>query len=226
MNKLDPRVDATKETGTTAGSSTLPSHYSGVASTSSRTTDPAQHSSSTSHTGRDAAVAGGVGGAAYEAEKRHHDQSLGNPGHSAITGDASRPTTGPHSSNVANNADPVVDSDRSRDHHYGRDAGVAGGAGAAAYGAEQHHHDKNLDKAERKHEKEFEKETKKEHKQDVKQATHEDKAERKYEKELEKEHKQDVKEAKHEDKQAKKESKGGLLSFLRKFLLTPAKTSY
>jgi len=48
-------------------------------------------------------------------------------------------TTGPHSSNLANKADPSVDSDRSKDHHYGRDAAVAGGVGGAAYEADKHH---------------------------------------------------------------------------------------
>ncbi|CCD51676.1 BcPIO4 [Botrytis cinerea T4] len=80
------------------------------------------------HYGRDAAVAGAVGGAAYEANKHHHN--------SANT------TAGPHSSNLENKVDPRVDSDLSKqhDHHYGRDAALAGGAGTAAYGADKHHH--------------------------------------------------------------------------------------
>ncbi|TGO51291.1 hypothetical protein BCON_0164g00040 [Botryotinia convoluta] len=79
------------------------------------------------HYGRDAAVAGAVGGAAYEANKHHHN--------SANT------TAGPHSSNIENKVDPRVDSDRSREqHHYGRDAALAGGAGTAAYEADKHHH--------------------------------------------------------------------------------------
>ncbi|KAF7955196.1 uncharacterized protein EAE97_000455 [Botrytis byssoidea] len=79
------------------------------------------------HYGRDAAVAGAVGGAAYEANKHHHN--------SANT------TAGPHSSNIENKVDPRVDSDRSREqHHYGRDAALAGGAGTAAYEADKNHH--------------------------------------------------------------------------------------
>jgi hypothetical protein len=43
-------------------------------------------------------------------------------------------TTGPHQSDMLNKADPRVD-DKASQHHYGRDAAVAGGAGAAGYGA-------------------------------------------------------------------------------------------
>lgn len=43
-------------------------------------------------------------------------------------------TTGPHQSDTLNRADPRVD-DQADQHHYGRDAAVAGGAGAAGYGA-------------------------------------------------------------------------------------------
>jgi len=51
-------------------------------------------------------------------------------------------TAGPHRSDLANKMDPRVDSDRSKErnrdndqHHYGRDATLAGGAGAAGLGA-------------------------------------------------------------------------------------------
>ena len=164
MNKLDPRVDAKQETATTG-------------STTHHTADPAHHGSSTKdhHVGRDAAVTGGVGGAGYEAGKHHHNDNT---------------TAGPHSSNVANRADPTVDSDRSKDHHYGKDAAVAGGVGGAAYGADKHHHDKNLQKIEHSREKDLEREAKKEHKHEVKEDKHA-----------------------HKDH---KDSKGGLLSFLRK----------
>jgi hypothetical protein len=81
--------------------------------------------------GHDAAAVGALGGAgAYEAGKHHHGTESGVGGTSATT------TAGPHSSNLANKADPTVDSDRSKDHHYARDAGVAGGVGAGAYEAE------------------------------------------------------------------------------------------
>ncbi|KAL1645130.1 hypothetical protein SLS61_008453 [Didymella pomorum] len=43
-------------------------------------------------------------------------------------------TSGPHQSDMLNKADPRVD-DKATQHHYGRDVAVAGGAGAAGYGA-------------------------------------------------------------------------------------------
>ena len=48
-----------------------------------------------------------------------------------------RTTAGPHQSDMMNRADPRVDSDLSKqnEHHYGRDAALAGGAGAAGVGA-------------------------------------------------------------------------------------------
>lgn len=58
-------------------------------------------------------------------------------------------TAGPHNSDTLNRADPRVDSDLSKEssqHHYGRDAAVAGGVGAGgagAYAAAQHQGEKN-----------------------------------------------------------------------------------
>ncbi|KAF1844175.1 uncharacterized protein K460DRAFT_357797 [Cucurbitaria berberidis CBS 394.84] len=43
-------------------------------------------------------------------------------------------TTGPHQSDSLNRADPRVD-EKAGEHHYGRDAAVVGGTGAAGYGA-------------------------------------------------------------------------------------------
>lgn len=94
------------------------------------------------HYGRDAAVAGGLGTAgvgAYEADKHHRDhkhekeyqqsgQGYGNePGYqNDLTGGRGQDQMGGH-----------------QQHHYGRDAAVAGGlgtAGVGAYEAEKHHH--------------------------------------------------------------------------------------
>lgn len=88
--------------------------------------------STSHHAGRDAAAVGALGGAgAYEAG-RHHDHQTGTGVGSGVGGTSSTTTAGPHSSNLANRVDPTVDSDRSRDHHYGRDAGMgAAGVGAA-----------------------------------------------------------------------------------------------
>ncbi|KAK6000045.1 hypothetical protein QM012_004033 [Aureobasidium pullulans] len=55
-----------------------------------------------------------------------------------------RTTAGPHQSDMMNRADPRVDSDLSKqnEHHYGRDAAVAGGLGATGAGAYEYgkHH--------------------------------------------------------------------------------------
>ncbi|KAK5138509.1 hypothetical protein LTR08_000096 [Meristemomyces frigidus] len=100
------------------------------------------------HYGRDAALVGGtgaVGAGAYELSKDRTD-----------TGPASK-TIGPHDSNVANVLDPRVKPDPEKmkkstasgphksdmankaepvkEHHYGRDAAVAGGAGTVGFGA-------------------------------------------------------------------------------------------
>lgn len=190
------------------------------------------------HYGRDAALAGGAGAAglgAYELGKdrdarpqQGYDGAYNNTG---LTGNQT--TAGPYSSNMANRADPRVDSDLSqqnRDHYYGRDAAIAGtgaaAAGGAAYGLDQHEqeklekerakeaekaekaHQKELAKEEKKHEKELAKEEKKHEKEAEKEAKA---AEKKHEKEVaaaEKKHQHDVEKAerKHE-KELEKEEK-------------------
>lgn len=134
-NRLDPHV---------------PGEFPGAGGT-----DRHQH-----HTGRDAALAGGAGAAglgAYEANRGHNNDTRDLPTRGLQSGSSagteSSSTVGPHSSNLANRADPRVDSDLSRQqpgqqHHYGRDAALVGGAGAlgtGAYEADRHHHNNNLD---------------------------------------------------------------------------------
>merc|ERR1712000_390075 len=70
---------------------------------------------------------------------------------------ASTTTQDPYSTSSTQRSavDPAMD--RSKDHHYGRDAAVAGGAagvGGAAYEADKHHREKELAKAEKEAEKE------------------------------------------------------------------------
>lgn len=99
-------------------------HSSNLATTADPRVDSDLSKQQNHHYGRDAAIAGGAGGAAYEANKHH----------------GSNTTAGPHSSNIENKIDPRVDSDRSRDgHHYGRDAALAGGAAGTAYEVDKHH---------------------------------------------------------------------------------------
>jgi len=77
------------------------------------------------HYGRDAGLVGAGGTAAYEAEKHHNK-------HDPTT------TTGTSTDRIGG-----ISSDRnqptSSSHHYGRDAGLAGTGGVAAYEAEKHH---------------------------------------------------------------------------------------
>ncbi|RDW85826.1 hypothetical protein BP5796_04151 [Coleophoma crateriformis] len=158
------------------------------------------------HYGRDAVTVGGagaLGAGAYEANKFH--QSRGDePGYSSTAGPVgttTTTTTGPHSADIANKADPRVDSDRSKEHHYGRDAAGAGAIGAGAYEADKHHQKKELENQQKQHARELEKDQKhaaKEHEKDQK----------KYEKEMAKEHKQGEKEEKKDHK--------GLFSFLKR----------
>ncbi|KAL3424510.1 hypothetical protein PVAG01_03791 [Phlyctema vagabunda] len=125
LNKLDPRVH------------------------SKEPADSSSHSGThDSHTGRNAAGVGavGAGAGAYAADKHHDKHNVNQPGHSTTTGTTGHSTTtaGPHSSNVANKADPSVDSDRSKDHHYGRDAAGVGAVGAGAHAADKHHDKHNV----------------------------------------------------------------------------------
>jgi len=105
-----------------------------------------------SHLGRDAALAGGAGTAAYEGERHHghhghhHDNrrheeggqqydrlSDGTPSGIALPGQQSN--TG--SSNIAPGSGMSQPGQTGTGHHYGRDAAAAGGLGAAGYEAEQ-----------------------------------------------------------------------------------------
>merc|ERR1712230_202364 len=179
------------------GTSTTAQDPYSAGSTQRSAVDPTSDHSKDHHYGRDAAVAGGVGTAAYAAGRHHNQSESTDP--SRVHG-ASTTTQDPYSTSSTQRSadDPAMD--RSKDHHYGRDAAVAGGAagvGGAAYEADKHHREKELAKAQ--------KEAEKEHKHDMKQA--------------EKDHKHDVKRAeKHAEKEHKhhEKKKGGLLSFLHR----------
>jgi hypothetical protein len=206
--------------GTTYGSSdTYPTNTS-----TSRAVDPSTSGSSHNY-GRDATLAGGaagVGGATYAAG-RHHDgtSSTVDPTYGSHGGTS---TINPYSTTTSHSTTDPTRSNATTDHHYGRDAAVAGGAvgaGGAAYEADQHHRQKELEKEmqkQHKHdEKEMEKDLKKQHKHDEKE----------YEKDLKKQHKHDEKEMAKEQKHAEKlhekeetkhekESKGGLFGLSSK----------
>jgi hypothetical protein len=107
--------------------------------------------------GRDAALAGGAGVAGSQMQGYNHGGRTETDPASKTTGPhksnlmnivdprvqpepekmKDRTTTGPYQSDMMNRADPRVDSDLSKqnEHHYGRDAALVGGAGAAGAGA-------------------------------------------------------------------------------------------
>lgn len=100
------------------------------------------------HLGREAALAGGVGATgvgAYEAEKHHHGHV--NPSSASGTSMTGAPSTGYTDQHSSSGVDPRVDptsrsdmTGKGNDRHLGRDAGMAGTGGLAAYEAEKHHH--------------------------------------------------------------------------------------
>ncbi|KAK8194287.1 hypothetical protein M8818_007475 [Zalaria obscura] len=102
MNRADPRVDS----------------------------DLSKQNKDQHHYGRDAAAVGGTGAAgvgAYEYEKNKHQ-----PGYDGTSTTRSQ-----------GYADPTSTTSQTKDHHYGRDAAVAGGAGAAGVGAYEYGKDRN-----------------------------------------------------------------------------------
>ena len=157
-------------TGGTDANPAIASHYNDppVGSDSSRAQQPLDQNKE-HHYGRDAALVGGAGAAGYGANQYMKDRNT--TGHSSTGGDGivTEPTTGlpmnvgkygaATGGTDANPAiashynDPSVGSgshaqqplDQSKEHHYGRDAALVGGAGAAGaagYGAYQHSKDR------------------------------------------------------------------------------------
>jgi hypothetical protein len=102
-NRLDPAVNTSATTGLEDAHQHSERHGGGGEAADK------QH-----HLGRDAAVAGGVGTAAYEADKHHHQ----------------------HQSQV-NDPNTLTSDNTSSSHHYGRDAGLGAGTVGAAGLAEQ-----------------------------------------------------------------------------------------
>jgi hypothetical protein len=177
MNKLDPRVNTNERDAQTTGHGPFKvdaATASGPPTTSGYTSNPAHHgitsTSNTgtqhnSHLGRDAGIAGGIGAAGYEADKSRHQKSdsavasITNPDHPGHHLEHPRDT---HQNVYDTQTGQTTGTEHTKDHHYGRDAAVAGGVGGAAYEAEKHHkRDKDLVAAE--------KEQKREHKQEIKE---------------------------------------------------------
>ncbi|KAF4591884.1 collagen triple helix repeat (20 copies) domain-containing protein [Ophiocordyceps camponoti-floridani] len=129
-NKLDPRVDSDLDGSRTIGSNPQTSsthHPTTTTGTTGTSTsgyhggihDTTHHSSHTSGAGvgAGAGAAGAAGAAATGAATHHH------AGHDVTSArghdSAATRTDGPHSSNLANKADPRVDSDRDRSTNLG-----------------------------------------------------------------------------------------------------------
>ena len=87
LNKLDPRVD----------------HKAGISDEStSKTTDDKHHS------GRDAAIAGGAGTAAYKFDEKHHGHRVTDPNDSALT-EADFDAQGKRITHARSNAEPALE---------------------------------------------------------------------------------------------------------------------
>ncbi|KAL8715573.1 MAG: hypothetical protein Q9220_000909 [cf. Caloplaca sp. 1 TL-2023] len=134
MNKMDPRVDSTPST----------QHGTSAMSGATSTTEPSN--TRDHHYGRDAALTGtgvGAGAAAvYEGEKQRGPDVPQGPSSSGY----SNPYP-PSSSSTMNTATPLSSTEAgstmgttgtSKDHHYGRDAGLVGAGAGAAYEADKH----------------------------------------------------------------------------------------
>ncbi|KKY26953.1 putative cell surface [Diplodia seriata] len=200
------------------------SPYTSHATTS--TTQPtSQH-----HYGRDAALAGGVGAGglgAYEYQKREAEKAERTHPYGSTAS-----ATGPVHDQARSSTDPSRDpANADQKHHYGRDAAVAGTAGAAGAGAAHEFSKHDAEKAEKeriKEQKEHEKEAMKQQKELDKEQQKDNKKyqkelekdEKKHEKELEKEEKKHEKMLEKEEKKHEKEEKkkhgGGLFGFLHR----------
>lgn len=91
------------------------------------------------HYGRGAVLAGGAGAAGYGAHE--YSQNRGADRDPTSSAEPSASTAGP---TVTANEYPSTEPER--EHQYGRDAALAGGAGAAGYGAYQYGKNRNVDR--------------------------------------------------------------------------------
>ncbi|KAH6644483.1 hypothetical protein C7974DRAFT_21759 [Boeremia exigua] len=149
--------------GTTSASHQLPSSSTGTSAYQPTGSYGESQPQSQHHYGRDAGLAGAgaatAGGLAYAGSRNQpagqhtvgptaedpasktigpHKSNIANIVDPRVQPDPAKQkdhtTTGPHQSDTLNRLDPKVD-DKAGQHHYGRDAAVAGGTGAAGYGA-------------------------------------------------------------------------------------------
>ncbi|KAF7714309.1 Uncharacterized protein PECH_000437 [Penicillium ucsense] len=136
-NKADPRVDSDRDGRTGYGhSSSTPGTGLGSHSTTAGTTGTGLQSSTTGHHGSHHGTAAGVGSGLTAGAAAHE---VGSHSHSA--------NHGPHGSNVANKADPRIDSDRDGRASYGHNTTGLGsnnnttttGTGIGSHSTTGHH---------------------------------------------------------------------------------------
>ncbi|PSN74985.1 hypothetical protein BS50DRAFT_567735 [Corynespora cassiicola Philippines] len=155
--KIDPRVDSRSSNLKDDSIGKNHGHGTGLTQVDTSGVEPKDEKSD-HHYGRNAALAGAgaaTAGGLYYASKRDDKQDTG-PASSTIGPHKSNianivdprvqpqpekqkghVTAGPHESDMLNRADPKVDhkTQPESQHHYGRDAAIGAGVGAAGYGA-------------------------------------------------------------------------------------------
>ncbi|KAI5209069.1 hypothetical protein E4T39_01163 [Aureobasidium subglaciale] len=223
-------------TGSNVGTSSFDPRSTNTSNVVDPSTDPtlAQQNQG-HHYGRDAAVVGGagaIGTGAYEYGKHHGSAADNNLGTSTLA---------PGSTAVAGvvdpNHDPLLAQQREERSHFGRDAAVAGGAGAAGYTAAEALNPKEQEKLLKHQQKEREHELHKQEKALAKDREHQQKSlaaasqhshekeAKQHKHELEKAEKQREKEAERSEKEAERatrenehpeKKKHGLLGFLHR----------
>ncbi|KAL9062926.1 MAG: hypothetical protein Q9157_008534, partial [Trypethelium eluteriae] len=204
----------------------------GIASHAPQSRDYGNQQQPQHHLGRDAAIAGGVGAAgagAYEAGKHSDRSDRGPPGsttgydtqraemhptHTAPTAaTGASGTTG--TSSTATGMPTQSREEEPKQHHYGRDAAVAGGAGAVGAGAAHEYKQHEAEKQAKEAQAQAEKEAKQQQKELEKRQAQADKDLKAQEKENEKAAKKEQKEhdkavaaaEKEHQKEAKKQEK-------------------
>ncbi|KAL9045636.1 MAG: hypothetical protein Q9214_001353 [Letrouitia sp. 1 TL-2023] len=182
--------------------------------------------------GRDVGLTGTGGVARYETTQKI-DEGLHGARGATIPGNLPSDTN----DSTYRSGDPATDlkSNEGTDHHYGRDAGIAGaglGAGAVAshelskteMEKEQKERLEQLEKEQKQHQKQIEKDQKAAHKEEIKEEKKHEKAlekeEKKHEKALQKEEKKQEKALEKEEKKHQKETEkkhhGGILGLFHR----------
>jgi hypothetical protein len=237
LNKLDPKVESdpykaeVKEHGYATREPTLPVQ---LQQNQQQQQVPLEQNKE-HHYGRDAALVGGAGTAAYGASQLHDRREQDplaqtqqqqvpleqNKEHhygrdAAFVGGAGAGAYGASQLHDRREHDPLTQTqqqqqvplEQNKEHHYGRDAALVGGTGAAAYGASEVYDKHEQEKLLKEQEKQA-KHDAKDHDKELKHDAHEaEKARKKEEEKLAKEHaKEQERLAKEQEKAAKEHAK-------------------